>query len=81
MQAERFIEFVRRKGTIPYAEAYRMIHTYFPDFRDFEGILAGAINSAQILVDTTPNGMFLRAAALPPRMPPTKVEIGPDTLI
>jgi len=64
MQAERFIEFVRRKGSIPYAEAYKMIHIYFPDFRDFEGILSGAINSGQLIMDSTPAGMFLRAKGM-----------------
>lgn len=48
MQAERFVEFLRKKGSIPYSDAYAMIHTYFPDFRDFEGILDGLIRSGQI---------------------------------
>ena len=61
MQAERFIEFVRRKGTIPYAEAYKMIHVYFPDFHDFEGILTGAIQSGQLEILSTATGMMLRA--------------------
>ena len=63
MQAERFIEFVRRKGTIPYDEAYKMIHVYFPDFRDFEGILSGAIQSGQLRIISTMNGMMLQAVA------------------
>jgi hypothetical protein len=50
MQAERFIEFVKRKGQIPYHDAYKMIHIYFPDFRDFEGILTGAIQSGQLVL-------------------------------
>lgn len=62
MQAERFIEFVRRKGSIPYADAYRMIHVYFPDFRDFEGILSGAIQSGQLSIISTTAGMMLQAA-------------------
>lgn len=45
LQAERFITFVERKGDVSYQEAYRLIHSYFPDFRDFEGILSGAIRS------------------------------------
>ena len=65
MQAERFIEFVRRKGLIPYDEAYRMIHIYFPDFHDFEGILEGAIRSGQLALVATSNGVFLRAMDLP----------------
>ena len=75
LQAERFIEFVRRKGSIPYAEAYQMIHTYFPDFRDFEGILAGALNSGQLKLVTTAGGIFLQAAGF------TASPITPDTAI
>ena len=48
LQAERFIAFIKRHGKISYAKAYQHIHNYFPDFRDFEGILAGAIRSGVI---------------------------------
>jgi len=64
MQAERFIDFIRRKGVIPYEEAYRMIHVYFPDFRDFEGILDGAIRSGQIHLESTTAGFMLAANPL-----------------
>lgn len=64
MQAERFIEFIRRKGKIPYEEAYRMIHVYFPDFRDFEGILEGAIRSGQVHLESTTAGFMLAANPL-----------------
>jgi len=67
MQAERFIDFVRRKGSIPYAEAYKMIHIYFPDFRDFEGILSGAINSGQLVLTVGANGPMLSAKGGPPK--------------
>lgn len=83
MQAERFIEFVRRKGSIPYADAYKMIHIYFPDFRDFEGILAGAIQSGQLKVVSTTAGIMLQAIeAGPPaaKLAPV-VPITPDTAI
>ena len=74
MQAERFIEYVKKKGLVPYAEAYKMIHTYFPDFRDFEGILSGALQSGQLEITTTANGIFLKARGEPPKPP-----ITPDT--
>lgn len=45
LQADRFITYVKKRGECPYDEAYRMIHSHFPDFRDFEGILSGAIRS------------------------------------
>lgn len=72
MQAERFIDFVKRKGTIDYAEAYKMIHIYFPDFRDFEGILSGAVRSGQLRVVPTVGGFKIQAC---------EPIIGPDTLI
>lgn len=76
LQAERFIDFVRRKGSIPYHDAYKMIHIYFPDFRDFEGILQGAINSGQIRIVNTAQGIMLQATALAGVAP-----ITPDTKI
>jgi predicted HTH transcriptional regulator len=51
VQAEKFIELVKRRGKIPYEEAYRLIHAHFPDFRDYEGILTGAIRSGQLALD------------------------------
>lgn len=80
MQAERFIEFVRRKGLISYAEAYRMIHIYFPDFRDFEGILQGALNSGQLVMTVGADGPMLAArhkATPKPEIP----SITPDTML
>lgn len=84
MQAERFIEFVKRKGRLPYHDAYKMIHTYFPDFRDFEGILTGAIRSGQIFVEGTGGDLYITAAPAKIIIPggaanaPT---ITPDTII
>lgn len=86
MQAERFIDFIKRKGSISYPEAYRMIHIYFPDFRDFEGILDGAIRSGQVQILNTTAGMMLAAgdykpgAAIPPS-PGTPKPITPDTIL
>ena len=48
LQAERFVDFVRRYGAVPYAKAYQYIYSYFPDFRNFEGMLAGAMKSGQV---------------------------------
>lgn len=80
MQAERFIDFIRRKRLIAYAEAYKMIHIYFPDFRDFEGILHGAINSGQVVLVTTASGIMLKAVnPLPQQEVPAT--ISPDTIL
>ncbi len=80
MQAERFIEFVKRKGSIPYSEAYKMIHVYFPDFRDFEGILAGAIQSGQIRIVPSVQGMMIEAVGAIV-VPHGGIPVSPDTRI
>lgn len=59
LQAERFIEYVKRHGPVAYDKAYKMIHTYFPDFRDFEGVLAGALRSGQIIMTMAATGGML----------------------
>lgn len=51
LQADRFINFVRRKSVVSYEEAYRYIHTYFPDVTDFEGIVAGAIRAGYMKLE------------------------------
>ena len=50
LQTERFIQYVKRRGTCPYEEAYLNIHSYFPDFRDFEGIVNGTVRSGLIAI-------------------------------
>lgn len=61
LQAERFIEFVKLKGPIAYESAYAMIHSHFPDFRDFDGIMNGAIRSGQVILTPTLQGFMLSA--------------------
>lgn len=84
MQAERFIDYIERKGVVGYHEAYKMIHIYFPDFRDFEGILEGAVRSGQVTLLNTADGMMLAATRKqppkpePPAPPPP---ITPTTLL
>ena len=61
----------------------KMIHIYFPDFRDFEGILSGAINSGQVKIVSTSAGVMLQDA-VPFEVPapiPTAPRITPDTLV
>lgn len=64
MQAERFILLIKRYGRLPYVKAYQYIHAYFPDFRDFEGMLAGAIKSGQVKLEYTGNGTSPEFAVL-----------------
>lgn len=55
LQAERFVMFVKKHGKVPYPKAYQYIYTHFPDFKDFEGMLTGAIRSGQIAMQYTGN--------------------------
>ena len=64
LQAERFITFIKRYGRLPYMKAYQHIHSHFPDFRNFEGVLAGAINSGQVKLVYEGNSTQPSAAVL-----------------
>ncbi len=61
MHAEQFIAFIAKSSPIDYESAYRMIHSYFPDFRDFEGILSGAVRSGQVAITAGATGFVLTA--------------------
>lgn len=71
LHAERFIDYVKRKGNVSYEDAYRYMHVNFPDFRDFEGVLAGAVRSGQIHLIAGVGGFTLKW--------PTASTISPDT--
>lgn len=61
VQAERFINLIRAKGAVPYSEAYRLVHSHFPDMRSFEGVLKGAINAGFLELDMTKQPFIIRA--------------------
>src|ERR1700752_1166308 len=48
VQTERFIRFIHKRGIVTYSSAYQFIHSAFPNLRDFEGIVAGAIRAGFI---------------------------------
>jgi hypothetical protein len=61
VQAERFIAFITaRPEGVPYAAAYQFIHAHFPDIKDFENILQGAIRAGFISMTSEGGGMVLR---------------------
>lgn len=62
INAERFIKYVQTQGSVSYEVAYHFIHTYFPKFRDFETMLAGAVRSGQIVMVASGTGYTLKAA-------------------
>lgn len=48
MIVERFVEIIKKRASMGYMEAYRMVHTTFPDHKDFEGIVQGCINAGYL---------------------------------
>ena len=51
VQAERVIQFVQKNSPISYQAAYAYIHAAFPFVKDFEGIVAGAVQAGLITMD------------------------------
>lgn len=60
LQSERFISFIKRKRECTYQEAYLSIHSYFPDFRDYEGILNGAIRAGLVTMMQKGSDIWLK---------------------
>jgi hypothetical protein len=50
---------VKKRQAVTYQEAYKMVHAYFPDFRDFEGIVSGAVRSGYISLQQRGNEFWL----------------------
>jgi hypothetical protein len=59
LYAERLIWFVHSKGKVPYHEAYRYVHSYFPSMRDFEDILAGCLRAGYVKLEQSGGAMAL----------------------
>ena len=66
VQAERFVKFVQSRGVVPYDEAYRHCHLAFPNMRDFEGILKGALSAGYIRMTASGTTMVLEALKFGP---------------
>lgn len=58
--AEKFIELVEKAPGITVDQAYTALHSHFPDIREFDVILTGAIRSQRVEVYTTATGTALR---------------------
>ena len=48
LQLEQFLNIIKRRKSVPYDEAYRIIHSAYSDFRNFEGALSGAIRAGYV---------------------------------
>lgn len=48
LYTERLIHFVHEKREVPYSEAYRFVHSFFPSMRDFDDIVTGCVRAGFI---------------------------------
>ena len=56
---ERLMDYVNRRGKVPWAEAYRIVHTHFPKIQDFEAVMAGAIRAGYMKMVTVGSQVYL----------------------
>ena len=61
LYAERLIAYVHSKQKVPFHEAYRYVHSYFPSMRDFEDVLAGCLKAGYIRLTQTNGTSYLEA--------------------
>jgi hypothetical protein len=45
LQVDRFLGFIRKVGKIKAEDAYRFVHSYFPQSKDYEEVLKGAMRA------------------------------------
>lgn len=55
--AQRLLDFVKRRGRVDYAEAYRYIHAQFPQFREFDDMLKGLLKAEYLGYESVNPGM------------------------
>jgi len=53
LYAEKLVAFVHSVGKIPYQEAYRHVHKFFPSMRDYDDVLAGCIRAGYLKLEST----------------------------
>lgn len=60
VQAENLIRYVVAKGPMSFETAYKFIHLKFPDVKDFEGILHGAIRAGLLEMTNAGGAIVLK---------------------
>lgn len=54
IEADKLLNLIRGKGEMPYKEVYKMSRVYWPNGRDFEGVLASFIKAEQVRFYVSP---------------------------
>lgn len=59
LQVDRFLNFLRSTGKIKTSDAYRFIHSYFPQAKDYQEVLKGLISAGYIQLVNHSGEMWL----------------------
>jgi len=59
-QAERFVNYIRNQGEVPYMLAYQYIHAAFPKLKNFEDMLAGAVKAGLVTFGGTQGNLTIK---------------------
>lgn len=59
-QASKLLEFIMKKGEIDYKELYRLSQSYFPNSKDFEGILQSFVRAGQVEIGVSGRAAVVR---------------------
>lgn len=60
--ADRFINFVKRRGVIPYGEGLKWFYAYYPDNKDLEGMLSGVFRSGHLIMESIAGNLLIKPA-------------------
>lgn len=61
MQTDRFLGYVRKRNEVEYFEVYRYMHNYFPDAKQFELVLDGAVKARFVQIISMGSRTLIRA--------------------
>lgn len=65
LQTERLIQYVHRRKSVEYNEAYRYVHDYFPEVKLFESIVEGAVRAGFLRLAANGNKTFIISSGVP----------------
>lgn len=59
MKMDRLVELIKVHGEMTYAEAYRSVHSFFPNHRIFDEMLTGCVKSGYLVVSQKTPGQIV----------------------
>lgn len=59
LATQRLIQYVEKRQSVPYDEAYRFVHAHFPSMKEFEDVIAGCIRAGFMALRASGSSMNL----------------------